>query len=589
MTTQAFHQSQAADHCSCRSPVEMGSVFLSPSTSPVPLADENQGFYSLVAGSPAVSAAFLALLFLCAALLYCGGWGVLESSEARYAEISREMLMSQDWLHPRLLSISHLHKPPVVYWITALGLKLFGVNPFGARFFLQVSFVLQALLVFRIGCLLLKNYRAALLAMAVYLTLPAAFIASRNLTTDSFLTTLELLAIMFWISFRGQSRTASLYGFYGSLGLAMLTKGPVGLLFPLLVCCAYRPGGTAASHLARRHLYPFLLFFLLAFSWYGMLIWNDPRLLDYFLVKHTVERMVSPQAFGRSQPWWFFLALAPLLSLPWSMVVLWQRKILQGINRDVLRLLLLWLGVPLVVFSLFASKLILYILPLFPGLALLTGALLETLPDDRLRKVSFVLFLFFLILALGILLMPLFARVVMPGAAMGMLGLMLLGLVVLWRFAPEGRAKIVSYGLCFSLFFFPLSGILLARNPQLTGDTQPLADLVQEMNPQNHPIILYNKLLPSLAFHLNLDLVTVVESTGSLKRETQFESDKGWKSSWLYLDVAEDRQRLHRLLAGGVIVVAKRGAQLDHSAWGSRLVPSWQTRRWQIYGSLKRD
>jgi 4-amino-4-deoxy-L-arabinose transferase len=166
---------------------------------------------------------------------------------------------------------------------------------------------------------------------------------------------------------------------------------------------------------------------------------------------------------------------------------------------------------------------------------------------------------------------------------------MLLGLVVLWRFAPEGRAKIVSYGLCFSLFFFPLSGILLARNPQLTGDTQPLADLVQEMNPQNHPIILYNKLLPSLAFHLNLDLVTVVESTGSLKRETQFESDKGWKSSWLYLDVAEDRQRLHRLLAGGVIVVAKRSAQLDHSAWSGRLVPYWQTRRWQIYGSLKRD
>jgi len=531
-----------------------------------------------------LAACCLALLFLCVSLLFCGNWGVLESSEARYAEISREMLQSQDWLHPRLLGINHLHKPPVAYWITALGLKLFGVNPFGARFFQQISFVVQALVIFRIGCLLFKNSQPALLAMAVYLTIPAAFIASRNLTTDSFLLTLELLAIMAWISYRGHGRTVALYGFYGILGLAMLTKGPVGLLLPLLICCTYRPCESSVPIRIRVHLLPFLLFLLLGFSWYGVLIWNDPRLLDYFVVKHTVERMVNPEAFNRSQPWWFFVVLAPLMSLPWSFVACWQRKGLQKIAPNVLRLLLVWVFVPLVVFSLSASKLMFYILPLFSGLALLIGSLLHTLANDCLRRVAIFTCLFYVALSLALLLAPSFSTVIdLSGSTAVLFPLMMIGLELVWRFVPDIRLKIVSCGICFFLILFPLSGNLLGQNPLLIRDIQPLAAIIQRINPRHHTVIVYDSLLPSLAFDMNQDIVTVTDTAGLLQRETQFETDANWKSFWFNLHATEDQIRLHHLLDDGAIVIAKHGAKLDNKIWGNQLVPLRKIGRWQMY------
>ena len=108
-------------------------------------------------------------------LIY-GSWGVLESSEARYAEISREMLNSGDLLHPRLLGIFHFHTPPLTYIITALGLKLFGINPFGARFFLMIAFLIQIYMVYRIAKIIFggssKPLYAAIISAANFSDMP---------------------------------------------------------------------------------------------------------------------------------------------------------------------------------------------------------------------------------------------------------------------------------------------------------------------------------------------------------------------------------------------------------------------------------
>ena len=60
-----------------------------------------------------------------------GSWGVTETSEARYAEISKEMLESGDFIHPTLMGIAHYHKPPLTYYITTVGYKIFGVSEYG--------------------------------------------------------------------------------------------------------------------------------------------------------------------------------------------------------------------------------------------------------------------------------------------------------------------------------------------------------------------------------------------------------------------------------------------------------------------------
>ena len=102
---------------------------------------------------------FYVVLILLFALLTLGlgSWGLTESSEARYAEIGREMAMSNDFIHPSLLGIGHYHKPPITYAITAIGYKVFGFNEFGARFFMSLALILQLLLIFKIGRLWFKD------------------------------------------------------------------------------------------------------------------------------------------------------------------------------------------------------------------------------------------------------------------------------------------------------------------------------------------------------------------------------------------------------------------------------------------------
>tara|TARA_R110002012_G_scaffold176161_1_gene341033 strand:- start:8093 stop:9112 length:1020 start_codon:yes stop_codon:yes gene_type:complete len=97
-----------------------------------------------------------------------GAWSVTESSEARYAEIAKEMVQTGDWLHPQLMGIYHYHKPPVTYWLTAVSFKVLGISPFSARFLLQISVLIQIWLVYKITFILLKRSNAAFLSAMLY-------------------------------------------------------------------------------------------------------------------------------------------------------------------------------------------------------------------------------------------------------------------------------------------------------------------------------------------------------------------------------------------------------------------------------------
>src|SRR5690349_8246269 len=110
-------------------------------------------------------------------------WGVVETSEARYAEISREMYRSGDWLHPSLLNIHHYHKPPITYWLAAASYFAFGVNHFATRLLLTVSFALQVWLVFHIARQVFADTHVAWCSALVYATLPIVLVSARGLTT----------------------------------------------------------------------------------------------------------------------------------------------------------------------------------------------------------------------------------------------------------------------------------------------------------------------------------------------------------------------------------------------------------------------
>ncbi|MER2997600.1 ArnT family glycosyltransferase [Pontibacter populi] len=531
------------------------------------------------------STVWVLLAILLVALLYnLGGWGVLETSEARYAEISREMLVSGNVLHPRLLGILHYHKPPVTYIISAAGMSLFGVNAFGARFFLQLSFILQALLVYQVGWLLFKNRSVAFTALIVYVTTPAVLVSARNLTTDSFLATFELLAIWCWINYKLQSKPAWLFLFYSSLALAFLTKGPVGLIFPVMVVIGFKSNNTFTAKHSVRHLAGIVFFLLMSASWYIYLMVQDKQFVDYFILKHLVDRYANPETFHRSKPWWFYLLLAPALSLPWIAILFLYFRKLKHLVAVQKRLFILWLLAPLLFFSISSSKLILYILPFFSGLALLVAWLLHQL-DDRQRTIAATIgFGYFILVSVGLGVVPQFTPTFsLPTIAYGLLACILLSLFLLWKNVGEKLPKLLLAALAFTLLLIPLSTHVLEADPDKTNATGHLATVLKKEGLTNHNLIVYDKLLPSLAFELQQNLVSIHDKNRSLERETQFEKDDKWRQNYLQLTNPADSAAFVKLLTQQSVFIVK-GELPENRSWIIKHFTRYKrVGSWQLY------
>ncbi len=250
-----------------------------------------------------------------------GKWGIMETSEARYAEISKEMVENGDYIHPKLLGIHHYHKPPITYQITALGYKIFGINEFGARFFLQLALIIQLFLIYKISIVLFKNKDIALTASLIYFSLPIVLISSRNLTTDAYLNTFILAAIYSWLNWKIKShKPLFLYLFYICLGISFEIKGPVSLLFPLIFILIYRLVNKETIKIKIHHILGILVFLVVASAWYILVVTENVKLWDYFFKDQIVNRIAS-ESYNRAKPFWFYIVTVPFIGLPWVFIL----------------------------------------------------------------------------------------------------------------------------------------------------------------------------------------------------------------------------------------------------------------------------
>lgn len=485
-------------------------------------------------------------------------WGVIETSEARYAEISREMYRSGDWLHPRLLNIHHYHKPPVTYWLTAAAYSLFGVNPFAARFFLVASFALQVLLVYNIARRLFLRDDVAFYSSLVYATLPIVLISVRGLTTDAYLTTFILLALYFGVSFLETRRFTFLYGMAFALGLGFLTKGPVVLVVPLLAMAGLWRHYRAAMPL-KVATTSTLLFFTVGFSWFVFLVSEDGRFADYFFFRHFVERLSHAEVFARREPWYYYLPILPAVSLPW--IVFFIGGLFNGHTTGngiakAKRMAVWWVLIPLVVFSLSSSKLVLYILPLFIGFSLVTGYFLA-------ERISARLFWIFtavvLLVEAALIAIPVFAgnfhtdTVLIITSALALLATLV---VLLLRVSRELRLSIL--GVVFAVHLVLFSARFFHLNSGEVNSSSAVTTFIEQEGLRDRTIVVYDELLPSIAFHLDKEIVSVYAADRSLKRETQFEQDSRWKGYLIDSSEPDGVDELKSLLATKSVVIVKK-------------------------------
>lgn len=294
----------------------------------------------------------------------------VETTDARYLQMSREMLHSPDPFTPTLNGVRHLHKPPFVYWLGALGMRAAGDGAFGGRLALALAAALTLLSLHRFARAAAGRFEARLAALCLA-TCPLFFFGARGMSSDPFLLLFLTVSLCGYHLHLSRGFRRDLVAFWGGLALAFLAKGPVALLTVLAVVLADRllPG----ARLPWRPVRPLAggaLFLLVALPPFYMMTRAVPGLLDYLVLEQLFGR-IGGQGLGHPRPFHYFLWLAPLAFLPWTFFL---PAAFRGALRSPLpRFALLWALVPVALFSLPATKLPLYILPSAPGVALLLG------------------------------------------------------------------------------------------------------------------------------------------------------------------------------------------------------------------------
>ncbi len=505
----------------------------------------------------------LLAVFLCL-IFRLGSWGVAETSEARYSDISRVMNDTGDLLHPVLLHVRHYHKPPLTYIITGFGYKLFGQNSFGTRFFLVIAFLIQIYCVYFIAIRLLKSHeRAPLLAAIIYTTIPLIFSAARILTTDTFLTTFVLCAILQWIVYKQDNNRIYLYLFAVFMALGFLTKGPLILLFVLPVMISYSLVFKEQNKKFSIHtILALALFLVVGLSWYVALIRENPEFLNYFLGTQTVDRIATDR-FHRGKPIWYFIAFAPLVSLPW--IPIWAYLYIPKVRTWKFKRNLSWifgfsLALPLIVLSLSTSKLILYILPMFGLFSVWLSKLIVEASSKQQRVIKQLGFLFYAFIALGLSIAPFLPipDIHIP-KFISLVGV-ILGLLLYYfynRAAWEAVSQLAYSGLLSMLVLIVFSTYYYSENEIEIKSTLPIANFLKEHNLGDKKILVYNQFLPSLQFNLTKDVYSFNDHNRKLDRESQFQPNEEWKQ--FYFDGEDlDTERLDQFFDQGTVLISKQ-------------------------------
>jgi 4-amino-4-deoxy-L-arabinose transferase-like glycosyltransferase len=333
----------------------------------------------------------IALLLLVVAYGFFLFWrGCFDPDEGRYAEIPREMIERGDWMEMRMMGFRYYEKPILSYWLTAPAIALFGPQDWAARLPLLLP-LCGTLLLMR--WLVRRHWARAVAtpALLTMLTLAGIFTGLGLLMTDTFLVLwFALVCVALFHAYAAGATPANrrngllLAATAGVLGF--MTKGAVAVVLPgaALFCWL----------LWERRLRQLWTWWLLAAAalfigilvpWLWWLEQHNPGFVKYFVIDEHLSRFTGTRSMqGHPEPWWFFLALTPVMLLPWTLFGV--RAIARGWGRhdSLTRFLVCWSVIVIVFFSISSGKLMSYILPAFPALGLLIGrwGLGEPLRDE---------------------------------------------------------------------------------------------------------------------------------------------------------------------------------------------------------------
>lgn len=306
--------------------------------------------------------------------------------EGRYVGVAWEMLRSGDWLTPTLNGLPYFHKPPLFYWITAASMAIFGPGEWAAR----AAPLLGAWLAAMATYLLVRRWwdgRVASLSLMALLAMPLFYIGGQFANLDMLVAglitaTIALLAHAALAFEGGLPHRRVLLTSYALAALGVLAKGLIGVVIPAAVVITWLLL-TSHGRTLRAMVSPLGLALLLVIAapWFLAMQARFPGFAEYFFVVQHFKRY-AVGGFNNAQPFWFFPAVLLLFTLPW---LVWLRaqfarfRLFDGPRAELRVLMVFWLLVVVAFFSLPRSKLIGYILPAVPPLAVLIADGFETI------------------------------------------------------------------------------------------------------------------------------------------------------------------------------------------------------------------
>lgn len=351
------------------------------------------------------------LLALCSCILFVniGGWELYNPDEPRYAQIAREMMKTGNYIVPRLGAELYAHKPPLFFWlITLCSLPRNGVDSFSARLPSAVAALGVILITYLLGRMLFDPLTGFLAGLILFTGIEFFWLSTRAHIDMTLTFWITLAQFLFYCGYvRGQNGRYLYACAFFCTGLAILTKGPVGLIIPLLTISLFLAIRREFSRF--RDLKPGTGLLIAAGT---AAIWLIPACImggaEYsrnILFKETFG--IIKNSFSHREPFYFFLMHFPKDFMPWiffipaAVLYFWRRK-RAGEPITILFPLVWFLG-GFIFLSCISSKRNIYLLPLYPAAALMMAEFWcaairsgKTMLHDRLVNFIIVpLYLFF--------------------------------------------------------------------------------------------------------------------------------------------------------------------------------------------------
>jgi 4-amino-4-deoxy-L-arabinose transferase-like glycosyltransferase len=336
--------------------------------------------------------AALPVLLACAAAIYfvaLGSVSIWDANEAFYVETPREMIEAHDFINPSFNYLPRFNKPILSYWIVAAFYKLFGVSVGVQRFPIALGAMLILACAFVLGRLAGEGRREAGLWAAVGLAAaPRLVMFARRIFIDIWITAFMAMTLTFFALSEAypDRRRQYLILMYASVGLGVLTKGPIAIVLPGLAFAVYLLWHREVGRI-RQMMLPLgtLIVLAIVLPWYVRLyLEHGSAHIMSFLVSENLERYTSGLGVRQQRGMDFYLPVILSDSFPIS-VFLVAAAALAFRTRTrtptfsfprTHTLLWCWIVAIVVFFSLSAGKQDLYIFPIVPAVAALGGAVL---------------------------------------------------------------------------------------------------------------------------------------------------------------------------------------------------------------------